>query len=340
MVGNNVKTRGKRTREHTGKTNSGITPPSKRAVNNGIQRKNTRQTSLSEWLTDDEATFSKINSEMSPPTALPSLSSPPTEISLSQPTELLSPILSQPRGSADRENVPTNSDVNSPISSALNLVASANSLREDFAACQQFMSEKHQFLVCMLDGMDKKVASIGDKLVMLESRVQALEKNGDLYLNNAQCIFQASNKRHNDLEEKIKTCETNIAQTFDKTVKIDELCARVTSIEAYLRNEHSSKQKNADNDENTSLAIYGLEERYENVLDTVNKLLSDMNLGDVNCIAAHRTPNRPDLNRKGVVIAKLGCLADKQEVLKRKRYIRSHPQYVNVYISAYKSHVE
>ena len=48
----------------------------------------------------------------------------------------------------------------SPISSALNIAASASSLREDFAQCEQVMTKKHQFVVTILDGVNKKVDNI------------------------------------------------------------------------------------------------------------------------------------------------------------------------------------
>ena len=79
------------------------------------------------------------------------------------------------------------------ISNALNLAASASSLRKDFATCEKIMSEKHQILVTMHDGMDRRVSDIGDKLMALESRVETLEKKQNLHLTNAQSIFHAHN---------------------------------------------------------------------------------------------------------------------------------------------------
>ena len=55
-------------------------------------------------------------------------------------------------GSTERSSSAFASDENSPISSALNLAASAASLRRDFATCEKVMTEKHQLLVAMLDG--------------------------------------------------------------------------------------------------------------------------------------------------------------------------------------------
>ena len=78
-----------------------------------------------------------------------------TENPENTPPTMLSPILSQPRGSGEI-NVPAKEPINSPISDVLNLAASASSLRQDFATCEMIMSEKHTFLVSILDGMDKK----------------------------------------------------------------------------------------------------------------------------------------------------------------------------------------
>ena len=49
-----------------------------------------------------------------------------------------------------------NNTSQSSITNVLNLAASATSFRNDFAMCEKVISEKHQFLVAMLDGMDKK----------------------------------------------------------------------------------------------------------------------------------------------------------------------------------------
>ena len=184
-----MKTRGKRTREQTGKNTSGITPPQKRKGGTSRQHKQLNQTLLSDWLTDDETTHSQTNATPPPSTPTTSTTPPPTELSFTQPTEKLSPIMSQPRGSADRENAPPNTQIspndtmNSPIKNALNLAASAN-----------IMSEKHNFLVSMLDSMDTKVSDIGDKLGMLESRVKTLEDNGKEYLDAAEEIFKPPTK--------------------------------------------------------------------------------------------------------------------------------------------------
>ena len=100
-----MKTRGKRTREQTGKNTSGITPPQKRKGGTSRQHKQLNQTLLSDWLTDDETTHSQTNATSPPSTQPPSTPTtsttpPPTELSLTQSTGKLNPIMSQPRGSA------------------------------------------------------------------------------------------------------------------------------------------------------------------------------------------------------------------------------------------------
>ena len=57
-------------------------------------------------------------------------------------------------------------------SDVLNLVACASSFRKDFATCEMIMSEKHTFLVSILDGMDRKFANIGKRV----SRSKFLKK--------------------------------------------------------------------------------------------------------------------------------------------------------------------
>ena len=195
------------------------------------------------------------------------------------------------------------------------------------------MSEKHTFLVSILDGMDKKVADIGEKLLALESRVQTLEKNQNRHLLNAQQIFQASNCRQNDLEKKLRDCASAISIYAQKCEVIDQLSARVAQIE-------TREHPNQSNDiEHVSLAIYGLYNS-DDITRTVNKLFSDMNLGHVRCVTATRTPHRPESYRQGVVIVNLRCLKDKQDVLSRKHLLRTHPVYRSVFIKTAKSHTE
>ena len=63
-----------------------------------------------------------------------------------------------------------------PLVVPLNIAASASSLREDFALCEQVMTEKHQFVVTILDGMNKKVDNIALQINNLEQRVEVIEK--------------------------------------------------------------------------------------------------------------------------------------------------------------------
>ena len=72
--------------------------------------------------------------------------------------------------------IPTFEKNCTPIFEALNLSASATSLREDIAVCEQIMTEMHHFLVLMLDSMARKVSCIGEKFKDLEHRVNKLGK--------------------------------------------------------------------------------------------------------------------------------------------------------------------
>ena len=101
---------------------------------------------------------------------------PSSHLSISKPADILSPILYQPRDNGERGSTSQITNATSPISNALNLASSAASLRNDFAMCERIMTEKHQFLVSMLDGMNNTVFSIETKVMALETRVKALEE--------------------------------------------------------------------------------------------------------------------------------------------------------------------
>ena len=173
-----AKGRGKRQREQTNREVSGITPPKKKTSVAFRRRKNTVQTSISEWITDDDVTHSKDATAPRDPESVTPNDTPNTPPH-SQPADMLSPILSQPRGSDERRSSSITQNPTSPISSALNLAASAASLRQDFALCEKVMTEKHQFLVSMLEGMNNTVSNIAEKLGLLESRVSKLEDNDE-----------------------------------------------------------------------------------------------------------------------------------------------------------------
>ena len=129
------------------------------------------------------------------------------------------------------------------------------SLRKDFATCEKNMSEKHQILVTKLDGMDRKVSDIGDKLMALESCVETLEKKQNLPLTNAQSIFQASNARQNELENKIRDCVPVMNTNKKKCERLDQLSMRISQVENQLKSNGAHQNKDT---ENVSVAIYGL----------------------------------------------------------------------------------
>ena len=78
--------KGKRPREQSCKGGSGATPPEKRTSRVIRKRKNTIQTSLSEWVTDDDATHSQPTRMFTPPLS---------QIPISQP-DMLSPYCPNP----------------------------------------------------------------------------------------------------------------------------------------------------------------------------------------------------------------------------------------------------
>ena len=67
---------------------------------------------------------------------------------------------------------------------------------------------------------------------------------------------------------------------------------------------------------------------------------NDIHLSHVKCISAIRTPHIPESDRLGVVISDLRSLKEKQDLLYRKRYLRSHPVHSNVFIKSTKTHTE
>ena len=286
MLANKVK--GKRPRDQHNKTSSGISPPTKRPVKTARKRKTTKQPCISGWVTEDDTSCTQ-KTDATLNTLIKSTVAATSPLS-TQSNQMLSPILSQPRNSVERsQHLEKNS---TPISEALNLAASATSLREDIAACEQIMTERHHFLVSMLDGMDRKVSIIGEKFKDLEQRVNKLEKHEHTHRSTAASMYHETIQRQSVLEKK---CE-----------KVDEMCSRITEIEQYLTKQ-TSKQQHSDikNNQNNYIAIYGLLEKHDDVTKTVNELLYEMNLRNMKCISAYRTPYRHDIQRQGVVIAEM-----------------------------------
>ena len=161
---------------------------------------------------------SENNIDITPPISL---------LPLSQPTDMQSPILSQPRCSEERSKTDNINHNTSPISDALNLVAGAASLRNDLAVRERIMTEKHHFHVEMLDKMNNTVSSIENKIIALETRITKLEGNEHKQTCIAQSIFQASNERQNDLEKKHRDCISTIKVMNEKCDKIDDLAATI-----------------------------------------------------------------------------------------------------------------
>ena len=330
--------KGKRARDQTTRGGSSISPPKKRTMK---AAKRNLQPTISEWLTDDEIVCSQVSPtdkhEEKPPTPSPTIQHTPTSTQHSM-ADMLSPIMSQPGGSAERS--PSQRTDTSPITNTLNLAASATSLRNDFATCERILTEKHQFVVSMLDTMHNKVIDITNKLCMLDDRVKKLEETDQIHTENARGIYQTANKRQNDLEKKINENLQIISGMEEKCKKFDELSTRITQVEQYLAQQYNTGQSHPGTVNQTfDIAIYGLDENND-VTGCVNTIFTTMNLGHVRCVSAHRTPRRPEMNRPGVVVAQLSSLEDKQAVLERKRHLRNVPQYYNVFIKSSMSHPE
>ena len=225
--------------------------------------------------------------------------------------------MSQQRAKDGRKNKAHDNNVNSPISDALNLAAGAASLKKDFATCEKIMTEKHHFLMAMLDGMNRTVSTIAEKLETLETRIRVLEETEDTKTIIAQNIFSAANERYLEMESKVRDCTAVMNTMNQKCTIIDDLSTRVQKMDKQLSERYESQVPSHTTNENLAIAIYGL-----------------------NTNNGNRTPTRPGMSRPGVVIAEMRCLRDKLSVLERKRFIRHLPQYQHVFIKASKSHTE
>ena len=195
MLANKVK--GKRPRDQQNKTSSGIYPPTKRKVKTTRKRKTTKQPCISGWVTDDDTSCTqKTDATLNTLIKSTAAATPPLS---TQSNQILSPILSQPWNSVERsQHLEKNS---TPISEALNLAASATSL--SIVACEQIMTERHHFLVSMLDGLDRKISIIGEKFKDLEQCVNKLEKNEHIHRSTAASIYHETIQRQSVLEKKM-----------------------------------------------------------------------------------------------------------------------------------------
>ena len=280
----NGKDKDKHSREQTNKGGSGVTSPEKRTSRAVRKKNNTIQTTISEWVMDDDdihsqLTHDPINNEHIQPTT-PSTSHPLTTNTppISELPNMLSPIMSQQRAN-EKNNTAHDSNTNCPISDALNLAARAASLRKDFATCEIIMTEKHQFIVAMLDGMSTTVSTIADELESLETRVKVLEEREDTKTIIAPNIFSAANERYLEMEAKVRDC-TSVSNTLNqKCIKIDNLTARVQIMDKQISERKEAQIPLYTSNENLDIAIYGLK-TYNDVTTSVNRHFKDMNLGN------------------------------------------------------------
>ena len=68
--------------------------------------------------------------------------------------------------------------------------------------CKRIMTEKHQFIVSMMDSMNNTVFSIETKVMALETQVKALEEKEQLEPSIVRGIFHTSTERKNKLDKK------------------------------------------------------------------------------------------------------------------------------------------
>ena len=235
-----------------------------------------------------------------------------------------------------------NNTSQSPITDVLNLAASAISLRDDFAMCEKVINEKHQFLVAMLDGMDKKIMGFSENQLNLEKRVESLEKSKDYSFRVVQDTLSEIKIRQADVDQKmmgIVEGSSRINDMIKSCGQYSGIPERIMNIENRLEQDTTRcTHQCSELTEKKSVAIYGLPD-YDDVNNIVNRLFHDINL-TVKCQSAYRTPTRAHGNRVGVVIAELYSIEDKRSVLERKRNLRTIPIYANVFIRAAKSHTE
>ena len=97
------------------------------------------------------------------------------------------------------------------------------------------MTEKHQFIVSMLDSMNNTVFSIETKVMALETRVKALEEKEHLEPLIVRDIFQTSTERQDNLDKKQRECLAALNSVSQKCNQIDDLTERIHHIEGNLR---------------------------------------------------------------------------------------------------------
>ena len=139
------------------------------------------------------------------------------------------------------------------------------------------------------------------------------------------------------MERKQRENDAALTHIHQKCDKMENMYTCITKIEQLLI--EWKKWEKSTTIVNLDIAMYGLYNP-NHITISVDRLFEDMNLRNVKCVFAYRTPSRPDSNRPGVVMAVMRCLQDKRAILEHKRSISHMPQYQNVYIKSSKTHTE
>ena len=89
-----------------------------------------------------------------------------------------------------------------------------------------------------------------------------------------------------------------------KCTIIDDLSTRVQKMDKQLSKRYESQVPSHTSNENLAIAIYGLNTNND-IINSVNWLFKEMNVMNIECVSAYRTPTRPGMSRPGVVIAEM-----------------------------------
>ena len=109
----------------------------------------------------------------------------------------------------------------------------------------------------MLDGMNRTVSTIAEKLETLETRIRVLEETEDTKTLISQNIFSAANARYLDMESKLRDCTAVMNTLNKKCTIIDDLSTRVQKMDKQISERYESQVPSHTSNENVVITIYG-----------------------------------------------------------------------------------